>query len=290
MSRGRLSEMNRVPGLGYGIPAPTAWSASTLPRTPAAWPASAASGTKIGWTAPTVIYDDMRAIKVDADKLDTLIQRFVPEGPFKASWRAWYANWNAFFEKYQSDLNKLGAILYTDDLAQRVQVYSQELANITADYNQQRQADGQVVPQTTPPPLRDPRTTSDQHEKVGSSLPWWFWVLGTLAAGGLVYYGYRRYQDAQHAKRTIQREVLPGLIGPGLARAASGQDQRVFRRSLRDVPLPMMHAKNPEQLASSVGLFYRPYEHPHLVSASSGDYSEEYESEDGYEDDEEDED
>jgi hypothetical protein len=176
-----------------------------------------------GFTAPTIIYEEMRAIDQDAARLDGNVNGFVADANFKASWNGWLANWRAFRDRYlDSNAAKLGAVFYTDDLARQVEIYRQQLSGFYADYARQTSSTGGVVPAIAPlavPPIVPGQKTGPQGESE-PLLPWWAWMLigvGTVGAG---YFVYRKYVAAQHTKRTIYREVLPRFIGKPLSRAA----------------------------------------------------------------------
>ncbi len=208
---------------------------------------------RIGWTAPNIIYDDLRAMKVDADRLNALVAQSatlgVPDATYRSAWAAWYQNFNTFFDKtVGSTFNKaFVAPFETDELAQRVKTASGELNGFVADYNR-AVATVQPTAQMSAPPARDPKVDPPAAAAAGSSnLPWWFWVGATIAVGAGGYFLYQKYLAAQHTKRVLQREVLPELIGPKLARAAS-----------HDVSLPMLHARDPMSVAPALGLSYRP--------------------------------
>lgn len=145
----------------------------------------ATSRASFGWTAPTVSYDDMRAIKVDADNLAALVSVNVADPGFRSQWAAWYANWNAFYDKYQDIWAKLGAATYSDDLANRVKQYSLELQQLSSQYNQQRNAAGGAVPQVPAPVSHDPQSEArDSGADTTSAIKWI--VGGTVLVSGVV--------------------------------------------------------------------------------------------------------
>lgn len=176
----------------------------------------------VGFTAPTIIYDKMRNIDASANELDVKIHTYVGDPTFVRAWEAWVARWTPFFQKYQSDWSKLGAAFYSDELNRQTEEFRSQLLGFLDQYKLQRQPNGQPVPQPATPapvPANDPPAPPSTF-----GLPWWVWFLGGVAAVGGAYWLYKRYETAQAQKRVLEQEVLPGLIGPGLARAAAAHD------------------------------------------------------------------
>lgn len=250
----------------------------------------------VGWTNPTITYDSQRRIDREAAMLDGLIRANVIDEPFRAAWQTWYeGNWKPFFAKYAGDdslipYGKLGAVASSDAIARETETQSQYLNGFVADYNRQRTRTGQLVPQTRVPPLEQPLVEGDKKES-GWTLPWWAWMLGGVAVVGVGYWGYRKYQQAQQAKKTIYEGVLPNLIGPGLAKSAQEANRDpdfgygyvpapptypmmapLAPRQPRPEAPPPVTLKTMADYASdpraAMPVVYRPYEHPHVVPAA----------------------
>jgi len=201
----------------------------------------------------------MRQIESSAQDLGPKIETHVANDPaFVRAWEAWDRRWTEFYQKYQTDAAKAGAIFYTDDLDRQVEAFRKEFLDFYGTYPSKLQANGQPVPRpAAPPPLpgeRPPRGKDDG----GWSLPWWVWVLGGVALVGAGYWGYLKYVELTAKRRAIETRVLPRLIGPELAEAATAGDYPAPHRSPRST-------RNAEALP----LEYRPYRHPHLVPASN---------------------
>jgi len=171
-----------------------------------------------GFTAPTDIYEVMRQIQTSAAALDPDVITNVADPAFKRAWSAWFAEWRVFFD---SNYRTFKTLLHSDELKGQVETYRSQLLSWYEGYQRQVGTDGKPVP--TPkgvPPLRPP----PEVEAGKGGLPWWVWLVGGAALVGVGYLGYRYYQRAQETKRIIHTEVLPGLIGAPLARAAASRD------------------------------------------------------------------
>lgn len=190
-----------------------------------------------GFTSPTTIYEKMRRIDAAADALNRDILANVAEGGYRTAWKAWLANWKAFFAKTMDE--KIGNVFRSDDLDEEVDAKAAEFEGFRRSYADQRTPAGRPVPpssQPTPIPLPKPG------EGGGSRLPWWFWVGGTIAVAAAGYLGYRYYQEAQAKKRAIEKDVLPGVLGGifgpktgrSLAKAASARDPELVLATSAD--------------------------------------------------------
>lgn len=180
----------------------------------------------IGWTTPTVTYERMRALQANAERLNASIQTYVVEGPYKAGWRAWYANWTAFYEKYAgpdaSNGAKLGALFNTDDLAAQVDRYEAEYQSYFKDYANQKTPSG-----GKPPPISPPQKPVIQ---ITSGLPWWFWAGAGVAAVGIGYVIYNRYQATKKRVAYLDKNApaiidafVPGGKGKEIAEIGQGR-------------------------------------------------------------------
>lgn len=178
------------------------------------------SPARIGFTAPTDIYEAMRQIQSSAEALDADVAANVIDPAFRAAWAAWFHEWRAFFD---ANYRKLGTILHTDELKAQVESYRSQLLSWYDGYTHQSAPNGAPLPAPHGvPPLRPPPEAETSGG--GSLLPWWAWMLGGVAVVGAGYLAYRHYGEVQAKKRAIEREVLPGLIGAPLARAAAARD------------------------------------------------------------------
>lgn len=208
---------------------------------------------RIGFTAPTIIYDKMRAIEALRGELGQKITTFAGDPAFVGAWRAWEQRWIPFFQKYQTpglggDVGRLGAVFFTDDLDGQVEEFRGQINAFYADYQRQRQANGQPVPRPATPPL--PRPLGPAGAGGGGGLPWWFWMASGVALVGGGYLAYRYYVNAQKLKAGIREEilplVLPGGLGGAVARAtrdeassleprtSSSRSSNRFPRTLED--------------------------------------------------------
>jgi hypothetical protein len=258
------------PMAGYVRVPPPAPGGGWAPAPPSYPPA----GPRIGFTAPTIIYDKMRDVDGSAKELDQLGHTYVDRNQqsgamWLGAFESWMARWQPFFQKYQSDWNKLGAAFYSDDLDRQVEAFRSELLGLRSQYQTLRQANNQPVPQpSTPAPL--PGTEPSGPGPGSWSLPWWVWIAVGLGAAGGAWWLYRRYEEAQRTKRTLYREVLPSLIGPNLAKAAEHDPAPASRFLIAQSDMPTLadHARVGESRAAEErALLYRPYTHPHLVPA-----------------------
>ena len=229
------------------------------------------SHDRIGFTAPTIIYDKMRSIDTVAKDLGPKIMTFVADPAFLRAWQAFDAEWTPFFQKYQgeSDLPRVGALLFTDDLNRQTESFRDRINAFHADYQRQRQRSGQPVPPPVAPAFpRPPESGPNAPPRAGGTgLPWWFWTLFGVGIVGGGYALYRYYQRAQALKAGIREEILPSLIGPRLAAASRDPDEF---RSRREPSFPRTledFASDPRAQRSYV---YRPYEHPHVLPVRSG--------------------
>lgn len=219
----------------------------------------------------TLVYDKMRTIERTAQDLGPKIMTYSTDPRFLAAWQAWDAQWTAFYQKYQTATGKLEAMLMSSDLDRQTEEFRGQLLSFYDQYKAQSQASGQPVPPPVAPeptPAQDavPDAPNAPEKTAGWSLPWWFWLAAGVGVAGAGYAVYRYYVKAQATKRVIQREVLPGLIGPGLAHAAAAEgDPDPPSRGSRSVA-GMPRLEDYAREADTQGMVYRPYEHPHLVA------------------------
>lgn len=198
----------------------------------------------IGFTAPTDIYEVMRQIQTSAEALDPDVATNVADPAFRAAWAAWFAEWRRFFD---ANYRTFKTLLHTDELKAQVETYRLQLLSWYEGYARQTGAGGKPVPAPRGvPPFRPPPET--EKEKGGSSLPWWAWMLGGVALVGMGYLGYRKYHELSAKRRAIETEVLPGLIGAPLARAAAARDPEQEK-----IPGMPAHAMDPDDRALLVG-------------------------------------
>lgn len=195
---------------------------------------SAGGQATVGFTAPTDIYEVMRQIQTSAEALDPDVATNVADAAFRRAWAAWFLEWRRFFD---ANYRTFKTLLHTDELKAQTETYRLQLLSWYEGYARQTSSGGKPVPAPRGvPPFRPPPEV--EKEKSGS-LPWWAWMLGGVALVGVGYLGYRKYHEMQAKKRAIETEVLPGLIGAPLARAAAARDPE---------PIPGMpaHARDPD--------------------------------------------
>ncbi len=172
-----------------------------------------------GFTAPTDIYEAMRQIETSAAALDPDIVTNVSDPAFRRAWAAWLLEWRRFFN---DNYRTVKTLLHTDELKLQVETYRLQLLSWYEGYVRQTTTAGQPVPAPRGvPPFKPP---PESEKASGSFLPWWAWVLGGVALVGVGYLGYRKYHELSAKRRAIETEVLPGLIGAPLARAAAARD------------------------------------------------------------------
>ena len=226
------------------------------------------SHDRIGFTAPTIIYDKMRSIDTVAKDLGPKIMTFVADPAFLRAWQAFDAEWTPFFQKYQgeSDLPRVGALFFTDDLNRQTESFRDRINAFHADYQRQRQRSGQPVPPPVAPALpRPPEEGPNAPPRAGGTgLPWWFWTLFGVGIVGGGYALYRYYQRAQALKAGIREEILPSLIGPRLA-AASARDPELRSRRDHGPTFPRTLEDFANDPRASRSYVYRPYDHPHVL-------------------------
>ncbi len=215
-----------------------------------------------GFTAPTTIYERMRRINDDANALDHDVLANVAPGGYRSAWQAWIASWRAFFSKTLDE--KVGNLFRTDELDAEVDAKQAEFLGFFKAYPDQKTSAGTAVPPPSKPaPVPVPKSKSEG----GSSLPAWFWVLATVAVGGIGYLGYRHYKEAQAKRAVLEREVLPGVLG-GMFGAKTG-GALAKAAAARDPIMALATSKDPAALARYQAFAYRPYDHPHVVPARS---------------------
>lgn len=179
----------------------------------------------VGWTAPTVIYEKQRQVQASAAALDADITTHVKRPLFREAWAKWYADWSAFFRKYQdSNLNKLGAITYTDALNEQTERYRSQLLAWYETYAQEKDGDKPVPPASAPPPVPAPPNPADKPwspfpdaPSIGLSVPWYVWAgLGVVTAGTL-YYLYTRYVGMRKDTEMLQGAVKEAAMNRMMA-------------------------------------------------------------------------
>lgn len=194
---------------------------------------------QIGFTAPTIIYDKMRAIETLAKDLGPKILTYVADPAFVRAWTAFDAEWTPFFQKYQgeSDIPRLGALFYTDDLNKQTEAFQTRINALRADYENQRQANGQPVPQPVAPPIPVPAPNAPSRTGA-TGLPWYFWTLFGIGLVGAGYLAYRYYQRAQMLKAGIREELLPAILpgGFGHAVARASRDPEAYESAYPAYP------------------------------------------------------
>jgi hypothetical protein len=178
----------------------------------------------VGWTAPTVIYDKMLHIDSGAKEMNALMIANVTESVLRAAWAAWYTQWLAFFAKYQDTFARLGALLYTDDLARETEDYRRTFESFRATYAIQRTSTGAPLPQPStaiPGVLNPGEKKKEDGSSAGIEIPWWIWTVGGI---GLALGGYFLYKKALElrAKRRALDAALPTLLqGYGIPKEIS---------------------------------------------------------------------
>lgn len=198
---------------------------------PNAQPRFAQAPVATGYIYPTRIYDRMRAINANAQRLDANMQAYVTNGALRAGWDdgaggGWYPAWKPFYERYAgpnaSEWAKLGAAFDTAELSAEVDRRERELDSLVAEYNTQRQPNGAAVPQIAAlalAPLADE-----------SFIPWWFWVIGGVAIAGAGWLIYRKVQEGRAKQRYAEGKILPMFFGEEGAKTA-----QEFQSTGRDI-------------------------------------------------------
>lgn len=211
-----------------------------------------------GFTTPTSIYEKMRTIDRAAGDLNRDILTNVAEGGYRSAWRAWFAQWQAFFSKTFNE--KVGNVFRTDELDQEVDFKASEFEGFRKSYPQQKRPDGSPVPPSSQPaPIVLPKPGKEG----GSTLPWYFWVGVTVAAAGLGYVGYLKYHELKAKRQALEKDVLPGVLGGFFGPKTGGALAKAA--AARDPELSLALAKDPGALARYQAFAYRPYDHPHVV-------------------------
>lgn len=192
---------------------------------------AAAQAPRTGWSSPSLLWDSMRQIQVSAAALDGDVAANVRREPFRAAWIAWFQNWGVFFRRYESEwsLGRLTALADTDGLAAQVAAYRAQLVSWYEGYGRESDGGKPVPPASGQPPLAPPKPEpGPDAPSEGLTIPWWMWVLGGVALVGGGYYIYRVVTTAKNEveakRRALETYVLPGLIGPDMARVAAARD------------------------------------------------------------------
>jgi hypothetical protein len=193
----------------------------------------------VGWTAPVSTYEKMRAINLDADRLDRNMNAFVSNVQLRADFNAWLANWRVLFNKYAGPDATFGDKFWlgmsserSDALAQQAAEEDMRLRGFYALYNRERQPNGQPVPNLVDPPVLPP-SPSGPLASVG--LPWWFWMVAGVGVVGLGYLGYRKYQEGKAkagVAKKFGRGALTKYLGP------MGEPAYEYSQAGRDVGAP----------------------------------------------------
>lgn len=221
-----------------------------------------------GWTAPTTIYEKMRQVNMSAVSLNNDVTAHVKRDLFKSSWGSWFANWQAFFAKYQKTAERFAALTYTDELFQQTLSYESQLVSWYDAYGREKDGDKPVAPPSGLPPTPNlpippskelPTAPTDN----GLVIPWWGWALGIVVVAGAGYATYRYVQRARAIKRVLDDHVVPAALhaygGPVGGQLAAGYGQ--FAAAARD-PMtgqPVMVASHPPMTPLVMPLPYSRY-------------------------------
>jgi len=177
-----------------------------------------------GWTYPATIYDDMRRIHAIANGLDRDITVNVKRDDFIRSWRIWFADWQAFFDKHLGDWSNTQKVLnafQTDELKAQVYTYSEDLHKFQDGYDRELTTDGKPLPPRTSPnalPPPPPTPKSEDHKGFFGSLeiPWWVWGVGGAVVLGAGYLAYRSLRAqvsvAQTGARLLAQDPSPPFV------------------------------------------------------------------------------
>lgn len=168
---------------------------------------------QIGFTPPTTIYEKMRQIESFAKALDLNIEQYVSSPVFRSAWKAWYDNtWKPFYEKYAgpnaSQQTKLGVVFYSDELASQTESYRAQLDNFEKDYQNQRQTNGERVPNV-------PGIAPNQPvlQPLSPGLPWYVWALGGVAVTFFAFYAYSKLRsNLRFLGTSASRDPLPDTV------------------------------------------------------------------------------
>lgn len=155
------------------------------------------SADSVGFTAPTFVYDRMRAMQAHAANLDLLIEEHVVDDAYRAGWKGWYDGaWRPFFDRSAgpnaSSWTRLGNALTSDELAGQAEAFRQQLEAFDRSYRVQRTTDGRgvPVPASSAPGAATPPSAA---LSIAQAIPWYYWVGGALVLVGTGAYLYRRY-------------------------------------------------------------------------------------------------
>lgn len=200
-------------------------------------PQAAPGQPHVGWTTPTTIYEKMRAINASAEDLNPLVQVHIRRPEWKTAWDAWFGRWKAFFQKYQSDGAKLGALFYTDELAASTEEHRRILEDFQRGYSAEKNEKGEPLPApNVPVPQPLPPKGGDKEDE-GFKIPWWGWLLGgtVLVVGGYYFFKFARSTAADmRAKHRALEGALPRLLPGGIGEAAAARASDPSRLTLRD--------------------------------------------------------
>jgi hypothetical protein len=189
--------------------------------------------TMVGYTTPALTFDKMRQINGSALSLNFDIEKNVARASFKEAWNRWFADWQHFFDRYQAWGAKLGALIDSDALATQVESYRVDLMGNpkatpkpnpgwVGNYSAELTAEGKPVPPTSAAPV-DPELAPGEDPKTRppeEGLPWW--VVSLLVVGGVsvvagtIFIIRRKVIEAETAKRMLERDVLPMVLGSAM--------------------------------------------------------------------------
>ncbi len=194
-----------------------------------------------GWTSPHVIHEKMRQVNMSALALNGDIGANVRREAFKGAWASWFANWRAFFEKYQGTMASLGALTYTDELFQQTLSYESQLVSWYDGYGREKDGEKPVPPASGSPPVPNvpippSKELPNAPDSSGLVIPWWAWVIGIGAVAGAGYMTYVYVKRAQAIRRVLDEKVVPGVLqvygGPAGGQLAAGYGE--FAAATRD--------------------------------------------------------
>jgi hypothetical protein len=165
------------------------------------------SSVTLGFLWPGVVFDQIRRVDVSAKSLDKDIAANVADAEFRGNWAAWFTEWRAFAEKYESTTNKATALLGSEELKAQVDAYETQLGGWRARYSKQRGGGGGGL---------DPSMPDDG----GKSKPWpWLTIAlvgaGVLVVGGVAFSVYHAGKGATRRARQGE-ELLDAYLGARL--------------------------------------------------------------------------
>lgn len=174
---------------------------------------------QIGFVAPTLLYDQMRAIDASARSLGADFARNVDaQDPTRHAFEDWFGTvWTPFFQKTTGTLGaKLANAFFTDDIQKQIDTHRLELDGFYHQYAALHLASGQPVPAPSAPGVPVPPPASPETPAPSwipsfvpkIEVPWYAWlVLGGVAVGG-GYVLYRVLMAAHEEARETRRQIL----------------------------------------------------------------------------------